>query len=157
MLRYTYNFCLVYIKIKFFLLLLCVTFLCMSMICINTRQVMYYNVILRRVHLTIVAEERTRFIKYYKCVFLALVIQYAMCMHGMTLSSVAYPALQYCSTLSYNRHDFRRKIVERKMCVLIFSKISSEAFLILRIIERDVIKNVYLSSCKLPVILVRFL
>jgi len=59
------------------------------------------------------------------------------------LSSVAYPALQYCSTLSYKRHEFRRKIVEHKMYVLFFSKLSFEAFLIPRITERDVVENVY--------------
>ena len=72
------------------------------------------------------------------------------------LSSVAYTAVQNCSALSHKRHDFRRKIGEHKMCVLIFSKLSSEGFVILRISERDVIKTVYWPSRKLPVILVRF-
>jgi len=42
------------------------------------------------------------------------------------------------------------------MCVLIFSTILSETFLILRRTERDIIKNVYRSSYKVPVIVVRF-
>jgi hypothetical protein len=70
------------------------------------------------------------------------------------LSSVACPALQYFPTLSHKRHHFRKKVIEHKMRVLIFSTLS-ETFLILRIIQRDVTKNAYRSSCEVPVILVR--
>jgi hypothetical protein len=35
------------------------------------------------------------------------------------------------STLSHKRHDFLKNVTEYKMCVLIFSTILSETFLIL--------------------------
>jgi hypothetical protein len=54
---------------------------------------------------------------------------------------VACPALQICSTLSHERHDFRKRVTEHKMCVLTyFSIFFSETFLFLRITERDLIK-----------------
>ena len=37
------------------------------------------------------------------------------------LSSVACPALQYYSTLSHKRYDFRNRTTEYKMCALIFA------------------------------------
>ena len=62
----------------------------------------------------------------------------------------------YFSTLGYKQCDFRKKIIKHKMCVSIFSKLLSETFITPRIIQRDITK-VYRSSCKTPVILVRFL
>ena len=72
------------------------------------------------------------------------------------LSTVACPALHYFSTLSDKRHDFRKKkVTEHEMCVFSLQFLS-ETFLILRRTERDMIKNVYCSSRKVPFILVRF-
>jgi len=45
---------------------------------------------------------------------------------------------------------------ENKIHVLIFSKLLSEIFLIVRIIDRDILTNTETPSRKLPVILVKF-
>ena len=69
-------------------------------------------------------------------------------------SSVACPALQYFSTLSHKRHDFRKKNgIELKMCVLIFSTNLSETFLILRRTERHMIKMYVGLHVKYPLFL----
>jgi hypothetical protein len=47
------------------------------------------------------------------------------------------------------------KVTEYKMCVLTFSTSFSEKFLILRRTQRDIITNVYRTSCQVPVTLVR--
>ena len=57
------------------------------------------------------------------------------------------------------RQDFRKKkkVAEHKMCLWRFSiQILYETFLILRRIQRDIIINVQRSSCRVPVILIRF-
>ena len=49
---------------------------------------------------------------------------------------------------SHKQHDFRRKSLEHKMCVLIFSTLSFETFLIQRRFQQDIIINlhVFISS-----------
>jgi hypothetical protein len=96
-------------------------------------------------------------ITYSKCVSVALVIQHAKRMRRIILSSVACLAVPYFPTLSHKRHDFRKNVIEHKMCVLIFSTILSETFLIVRRIQRDIIINVHRSLCKVPLLLSDFI
>jgi hypothetical protein len=96
-------------------------------------------------------------ITYSECVPVALGIQHAQRMRHIILSSVACLALLCFSIFSHKRHDFRgEKSLERELCVLTLSTSLSENFLILRIIQRYMIRNVCRSSFKVPVILVRF-
>jgi hypothetical protein len=48
-------------------------------------------------------------IKYYECVFVALVVQHAKLLCHLTLSSLACLALPYFSTLSPKPHNFLKK------------------------------------------------
>jgi hypothetical protein len=57
--------------------------------------------------------------------------------------------------ISHKLHKIRKEKSLNIKCVLIFSMAFSEIFLILRRAEQDT-KTVHRSSCKVPVILVRF-
>jgi len=51
----------------------------------------------------------------------ALIIQHAQRMRYILLSSVDCPALLYFPKLSHKQQDFRKKVIEPKTRVLIFS------------------------------------
>jgi len=76
-------------------------------------------------------------------------------MHRIILSSVSCPALKYFFTLSHKWHNFKGK--KKSYCtqnVCWFSlQLLFETFLILRRNERNVIKNVFWSSRKVPLFL----
>ena len=83
------------------------------------------------------------------------VIQRAKRMRRIVLSSVPCSAVPYFSTLSHKRHDFRKNVIEHKMCALIFSTNLSETFLVLRRIQRDII-SVYGLHVNYPLLLEHF-
>jgi len=64
---------------------------------------------------------KTISIIYSECVSVALFILHSKLMPNIILSSVDCPAVPYFSTLSQERHDFRRKVSDYKICVLVFS------------------------------------
>jgi hypothetical protein len=49
-----------------------------------------------------------------------------------------------------------KKVIEHKMCVLIFYTNLSQTFLILRRIQRDIITNVHTSTCNTRLVLSDF-
>jgi len=53
-------------------------------------------------------------------VFVGLVIQHAMRMRHVILSTLPRLAVPHFSIFSYKRHIIREKVIEREMCVLIF-------------------------------------
>jgi hypothetical protein len=70
---------------------------------------------------------------------------------------VASLGVPHFATLSPKRHYFWKYVLERKMCILIFSKnFLSETFLILRRMERDIISIVTRLHAMYPLILSDF-
>ena len=89
-----------------------------------------------------------------------------MCLRACSLIyAVCHAHAPYCLWPDQLNHIFRRYLIkgtifgklfaEHKICVLIFF-MTSEIFVILRRIPRDVVVNMEASICKVPVILVGF-
>jgi len=91
----------------------------------------------------------------YSCLSCPVRQSNIFCNLHCTVTSVACPVLLYYSTLFHKRYNFREtKFLQQKMCILIFSKIFSEPFVILRRMQRHIIINVKRSSRLALVILV---
>ena len=114
---------------------------------------MWYNLTLRSSRVTIVVTEKGKLL-YYMCVY--SLISSIQCAWAI-LSSVACPAIQCVSILYHKRQGFWKKKIFYIKCVSRFYlQIMSGKFLILRRIQRVIVINVQTSSCKVPIILVRF-
>ena len=70
------------------------------------------------------------------CVFADL-----SCQHVTRMRHVACTSLQNIFTLSIKARFSKKKVIEHTVCIFIFSTILSETFFILRLTERDIIKN----------------
>jgi len=63
---------------------------------------------------------------------------------------------QFGSTIFFHNFWRKKKAIEHKIRVLIYSATLTAKFLILRTIQRDIVINVHGSLCRVPVIPVRF-
>ena len=90
------------------------------------------------------------------CAHVALLIQAANRMCRIVTSFVASLATPHFSTLSHKRHDFRKKFLSIKCVFWVSLQTLFKTFIIIKRIQRDIVRSVKTPSRKLPVILVEF-
>ena len=95
-------------------------------------------------------------ITYSECVSVALVFHHAKRMRPVISSSSACLTLPYVPTLYHKWHNFRKNNIEHKNVFWFSLQVLSAACLILKRNQQDITINVHMSSCKVPVILVKF-
>jgi hypothetical protein len=59
-------------------------------------------------------------------------------------SYMVFPALQYFSTLSHKRYDFRNEVIDHEMCVSSLYIVLCQIFLIIKGTEQEII-NMYIG------------
>jgi len=96
-------------------------------------------------------------ISYSECAFVALGIQHAMRMRHTVICGLIF-STKFFPLYLINGSIFKRKnVTEHKMCVLFLHMFLSATFLNLKKkLARYDKKNMYRSSCKVPVMLARF-
>ena len=119
------------------------------------RQCMY-NTTLRRVCINNCCHGIVICITYSKRGSVSLVTQHAKHMLHIIPSSVACPHLPHYTTLSHKQYNFWKKVTEHEMCALTFSTVLSDTPIILQRIQQDIITNLCMFSCTVPIILTTF-
>jgi hypothetical protein len=94
-------------------------------------------------------------ITYYECVAVALVIQHEKRMRRIVVCGLS-GSVRFFHIIYGTIFRKKKKLLKRKICVLIFSTIFSQIFLILRQIREYISINAKTFSCKVCVILIRF-
>jgi hypothetical protein len=90
-------------------------------------------------------------------VFVPVVFDHAMRMLHVVICDLSDSIVLYFSTFSQTMALFGGvEIIEHKICFDFSLELSSDIFFIKRRIKMDIIINLYTSSRKVPVILVRF-